>query len=302
MRVGVIDIGTNSTRLFVADVVYGELRPVERRSIVTRLGEGVDATGVLGDAPQQRVLSTLATYVLRMDDHRCARRAAIMTSAVRDAHNGAAFAEVVRDTHGLDARTLSGDEEAQLTFRGATTGRSAEEQERLVVADIGGGSTELVTPHFHVSTQVGVVRHSERHIANDPPLPSELAALRADVREQFDRELPGPVRAGTSSAVAVAGTATSSAAIDLGLTEYDANRVEGHRLTRARTEAMLDELATVPLGRRQRIPGLHPDRAPTIVTGLAILLEVLDAFALDGFEASDHDILWGMSLKLAAEA
>ncbi|MGH2949929.1 MAG: Ppx/GppA phosphatase family protein, partial [Solirubrobacteraceae bacterium] len=181
-RVAVVDMGTNSTRLLVAEVDGGGLRELRRESIVTRLGEGVDATGRLGDAPQERVLAALERFApaVRAADV----RTAVMTSAVRDAANGAAFAATVRDRHGLEGRTLSGDEEARLTFLGATAERG---DERLLVIDIGGGSTELVVGErravaFHVSTQVGVVRHTERYLHGDPPRADEMDALAADAR------------------------------------------------------------------------------------------------------------------------
>ena len=170
--------------------------------------------------------------------------------------------------------------------------------------DIGGGSTELVRGArgrigFHASTQIGVVRHSERHLRSDPPAPAELAALCADVDAVLAAAVPAADRAVARAAIAVAGTATSCAAIDLALDPYDAARVEGHVLSRARLEAQLDRLAGLPLAARRDVPGLHPDRAPTIVAGVAVLVRVLDAFGLDAVEMSDRDILWGAALRLA---
>jgi exopolyphosphatase / guanosine-5'-triphosphate,3'-diphosphate pyrophosphatase len=213
-----------------------------------------------------------------------------MTSAVRDAANGAQFAERVAREYGLEARTLTGDEEARLTFRGATVAR--DDAGPLLVIDIGGGSTELVVGTrgavtFHASTQNGVVRHTERHLHHDPPTPDELAALAADVHV--------PV-ASAGAALAVAGTATSCAAIDLELEPYDAARVEGHVLTRARLRELLDRLAGLPLEQRRAVRGLHPDRAATIVAGVVILLRVLEIYGLDNVEVSDRDILWGAAL------
>jgi exopolyphosphatase / guanosine-5'-triphosphate,3'-diphosphate pyrophosphatase len=303
MRVAVVDIGTNSTRLLIADVGPGRrLAEVQRQTVVTRLGEGVDATGRLGEAPQQRVFDVLARYGERMDDAGAERRIAVLTSAVRDAANGRAFTERVRTEHGLDARTLSGDEEARLTYLGATAARDPEDPQELLVIDIGGGSTELVVGArgavgFHVSTQNGVVRHTERHLHGDPPAPEELAALAAEVRESVAAAVPAEVRRRPGAAVAVAGTATSLAAIDLGLEPYDAGRVEGHRIAAARLAELRDRLAGLPLAERREVAGLHPDRAPTIVAGVVILLEVLGAFGLDAVEVSDRDILWGAALE-----
>jgi len=286
-RVAVADIGTNSTRLLVAEVEGGALRELDRRTTVTRLGEGVDRTGRLADEPVARTLRALDSY--RDGIGSAEVRVAVMTSAVRDAANGAGFAARIA-AYGLDARVLSGDEEAQLTYRGATALR--DDAEPLLVIDVGGGSTELVVGtrgqvSFHASTQNGVVRHSERHIHHDPPLPAELTALAADI------EVPV---APAASAVAVAGTATSCAAIDLALEPYDSTKVEGHVLSLARLRQIRDELASVPLDARKRIPGLHPDRAPVIVAGAIILERVLEAYRLEFFEASERDILWGVAL------
>ena len=177
-RVAVVDIGTNSTRLLVAEVEDGTITELQRESIVTRLGEGVDATGRLGDEPQARVFAALDTYAAAIEHHGAGRRIVVMTSAVRDAANGAEFAATVTGRYGLEGRTLSGDDEARLSFLGATTGRDAEDP--LLVIDIGGGSTEMIVGargevDFHVSTQVGVVRHTERHLHSDPPTADELA-------------------------------------------------------------------------------------------------------------------------------
>jgi exopolyphosphatase / guanosine-5'-triphosphate,3'-diphosphate pyrophosphatase len=294
-RVAVVDIGTNSTRLLVADVDGAGIEELQRESIVTRLGEGVDATGRLGEEPKQRVFAALEEFApaVRGADV----RTAVMTSAVRDAANGAEFADIVRDRYGLEGRTLSGDEEARLTFLGATAVRDPGEDTRLLVIDIGGGSTELVVGEhrqvaFHVSTQVGVVRHTERHIHSDPPTREEMDALAADARAVFREVATEPAGA----AVAVAGTATSCASIDLELVPYDPAKVEGHVLTRERLEQLRDRLAAMQLAERRRVAGLHPDRAPTIVAGVIVLLEALSAFSLDRVEVSEHDILWGVAL------
>jgi exopolyphosphatase / guanosine-5'-triphosphate,3'-diphosphate pyrophosphatase len=303
VHVAVVDIGSNSTRLLVADVRDGSVTELDRRTVVTRLGEGVDARGRLGDSPQQRVFVTLEEYAEAIERHRCERRVAVMTSAVRDAANGAEFAAVVRERFGLDARTLTGDEEARLTYLGATAGRD-DETPRLVI-DIGGGSTELVAGvrdrvRFHVSTQAGVVRHTERHLASDPPRPEELEALTADVRGVLAAAVPAPASLGARAAVAVAGTATSCAAIDLELDPYDPAQVEGHVMSLDRLGALLSRLSSVPLAERRTIPGLHPDRAPTIVAGVVILALVLRHFGLDATEVSEHDILRGAALDAAA--
>jgi exopolyphosphatase/guanosine-5'-triphosphate,3'-diphosphate pyrophosphatase len=303
-RVAVVDIGTNSTRLLVAEIEDGAITELQRESIVTRLGEGVDATGRLGDEPQARVFAALDKYAAAIEHHGADRRFVVMTSAVRDAANGADFAATVTGRYGLEGRTLSGEDEARLSFLGATTGRDAEDP--LLVIDIGGGSTEMIvgargTVDFHVSTQVGVVRHTERHLHSDPPTADELAALAADARPALEAAVPAEVRERARAAVAVAGTATSCASIDLELDPYDPAKVEGHTVSRERLEELRDRLGSMPLSERRSVTGLDPARAPTIVAGTVILLEVLGAFGLTGFEASERDILWGVALDSTFE-
>ncbi|HEY1450649.1 MAG TPA: Ppx/GppA phosphatase family protein [Solirubrobacteraceae bacterium] len=314
MRVAVVDIGTNSTRLLIADVDQdgGALEVLVRDSRVTRLGEGVDANGSLAEAAIDRVAQVLSTYREQVEQHECEANMAVLTSAVRDAANGADFAARVRDDYGLDARVLSGDEEAQLTFLGAMSGHAgasgddadADTDTPAVVIDIGGGSTEFVigrnnTSGFHTSLHVGVVRMSERHIHSDPPEPNELQDLAADVRENFEQGLPQHERDSVQRAIAVAGTATSAAAMDQELDPYDPERVNGYTLTLGTVEMLLARLADMDEEKRRNVVGLHPDRAPTIVAGMIVLSEAMRAFELEQVEVSEHDILYGGALRLA---
>jgi exopolyphosphatase/guanosine-5'-triphosphate,3'-diphosphate pyrophosphatase len=305
MRVAVVDIGTNSTRLLIAEVdrETGALEELVRRSQVTRLGDGVDSQGSLSEAAIDRVLVTLADYRSEIDAHECESNLAVLTSAVRDAANGADFAARVRDDFGLDARVLSGDEEAQLTFLGAMSGRGAT-SDPTVVIDIGGGSTEFVIGReqhagFHVSLPAGVVRMSERHIHSDPPEPAELQSLALDVRTILTRGLPAEERASVEHGIAVAGTATSAASIDQELDPYDPARVHGYVLMLATVEMLLARLAGMTEAQRREVVGLDPNRAPTIVAGMVLLSEALRAFDLEQVEISEHDILHGGALRLA---
>ncbi len=304
MRVGVVDIGTNSTRLLIADVDGdGTLEERHRESIVTRLGANVDATGCLQEDAMRRVFDTLAHYRELIDEHGVTTTTAVLTSAVRDAANGPDFTAVVRERYGLDARTIGGDEEAALTFAGATSERADNHREVLVV-DIGGGSTEFVVGHagevdFHVSTQAGVVRQTERHIDHDPPRREEIGALRREVAQIIRDNVPADRRSTVALGIAVAGTATSCAAIELALDPYDREHVHGHVLRRSICAGILNQLARLTDSERRAVIGLQPDRAPTIVAGVAMLLEVFDAFGLDAIEVSEHDILRGAALRLA---
>jgi exopolyphosphatase/guanosine-5'-triphosphate,3'-diphosphate pyrophosphatase len=227
----------------------------------------------------------------------------VLTSAVRDARNGAAFAARVRNEFGLDARVLTGDEEARLTFRGAMSGRPAP-TEPTVVIDIGGGSTEFVIGvrsevRFHTSLHAGVVRMSERHIHSDPPEAQELQELALDARATYLDGLPPDVREPVRRGIAVAGTATSAASIDQELDPYDPAKVHGYPLLLATVEMLLARLADLDEEERQKVTGLDPRRAPTIVAGMILLEEAIGAFALDEVEVSEHDILHGGVLLLS---
>jgi exopolyphosphatase / guanosine-5'-triphosphate,3'-diphosphate pyrophosphatase len=298
--VAVLDLGTNSTRLLVAEVADGRVQELERRSTVTRLGDGVDAGGRLSDEAMERVYEVLEEYRNAYGELGARQVVAIATSAVRDARNGEDFREELRSRFGVEARVLPGDEEARLTFLGATTGRTGDAL--ALVVDIGGGSTELVVgrpgedPVFHVSTQLGVVRQTERHLSHDPPKPEELDALSLEAGQVIGDQVPEEARRGVELGIAVAGTATSLAAIDQELEPYDPERVQGHPLRRDACRRMLDDLSRVGLERRREVPGLHPDRAPTIVAGTVILLEAMRAFGLEEMEASEADLLHGAAL------
>ncbi len=309
MRVAVVDIGTNSTRLLVADVTAdGALTERERRTKVTRLGDRLGETGLLSDDAMARVLATLAEYQAVIEREGAERAVAVLTSAVRDAANGEDFLARVRGaSEGLDARVIAGGEEARLTFRGATSERISGDATPTLVIDVGGGSTELVVGtgddvSFHVSTQAGVVRHTERHLGTDPPTPNELRALAADVRSTYAEAVPEAVRRTAGAAIAVAGTATSLGAIDLDLVHYEARLVHGHLVSLTACRRILERLAALPEAERREVRGLHPDRAPTIVAGVVMVIEALELFGLDAIVVSDHDILRGAALEVVHQA
>ena len=303
MRIAVVDIGTNSTRLLLADVAAdGSITELARRSEVTRLGVGVDSSGVLSDEAMERVFKTLDDYSAMIEELGGAdQRRAVLTSATRDAANGAEFTRQVAERYQLDARAIPGEQEAQLSFLGATSGRDPDDGSQIVVVDIGGGSTELIIGHgrtvgFHVSTQLGVVRQSERHIANDPPTTAEIAELKAEIDEVLAAGVPQAEREHVTTIVAVAGTATSMAAIDLELEPYDPDAVHGYRVSLERCREIAARMASMPESERREVAGLHPDRAPTILAGTQILVRVIEAFGLDAVEVSEHDILYGVAL------
>jgi exopolyphosphatase/guanosine-5'-triphosphate,3'-diphosphate pyrophosphatase len=251
----------------------------------------------------ERVFAALATYRAIIDDNNVDAVTGVLTSAVRDARNGAAFTRAVNDRYAIGARTITGDEEARLTYLGATDDRAPDEDAttRRVVVDVGGGSTELVVGHgatvdFHVSTQAGVVRQTERFLRSDPPRPEALQQLQDEAREIFAAAVPPDVRATVTQGIAVAGTATSCAAILQDLDPYDPAKVHGFRLLRAQVEMLLPRLAAMTVEERRHVTGLHPDRAQAIVAGVILLLEAMRTFDLGEVEVSEHDILRGAAL------
>ncbi len=305
VRRAVVDIGTNSTRLLVADVEDGRVGDVlARRTEITRLGAGVDADGRLSEEAMQRVYWVLDDYRKMIDEYGAHDAVAVLTSAVRDAANGQQFSDTVRERWGIEPHVLTGDEEARLTFLGATSERDPDDQTPTLVIDIGGGSTEFVIGvgremSFHVSNQAGVVRQTERHLHSDPPTAEEQAALAADAREILSAGVPERWRRDVGHAIAVAGTATSLASIAQELVPYDPDKVEGFVLSADECRRLRERLAGLTLAERRQVPGLHPDRAPTIVAGAIILLVTLELFGLDQIEVSEHDILRGAALGLA---
>jgi exopolyphosphatase/guanosine-5'-triphosphate,3'-diphosphate pyrophosphatase len=305
VRIAVIDMGTNSTRLLVADVEDGRVEEIERRTTVTRLGRGVDLSRQLCADAIDDVCEAVGSYIAIYQELGAERISPIATSAVRDAINADAFLAELRERFALDARVLTGDEEAGLTYLGATAGREpGNPAGNTLVFDIGGGSTELICGRgreiaFHSSLQIGTVRHTERYLSTDPPTAGAMEELAADVRFEVDRAVGSEPGAVAEYGIAVAGTPTSLAAIDLGIDPYDPDQVHGHKLSLTEISKMLSRLAAMTLPERLKVPGLHAGRAPTIVAGVVILVEVMRAFGLEEIEASERDILWGSALATA---
>jgi exopolyphosphatase/guanosine-5'-triphosphate,3'-diphosphate pyrophosphatase len=289
VRVAAVDLGTNTTRLLVADVEDGRIDEVHRETRITRLGEGVDARHRLLPVPIARARNALTDYRRTLERLGAERTLAVATSAVRDAENGEAFLGEVEWSYGFTTRLLSGDEEAELTRRGVDPKPGA------LVVDIGGGSTELIVDDFHTSLDIGSVRYTERCVHTDPPDPQELDEISRAVHTILEEH----VQVKAQSAIGVAGTVTTLAALDLGLEQYDRERVHGHRLTTAAARTQLARLAALPLHERRELPAIEPERAPVIVAGAVILVSILDHFGLDEIEVSERDILDGIALAAA---
>jgi exopolyphosphatase / guanosine-5'-triphosphate,3'-diphosphate pyrophosphatase len=292
-RVAVVDLGTNSTRLLVADVENGAVHELDRRLEVTRLGEGVDARRQLLPQAIARVRNVLGDYRRRAEELGAERTLAFATSAVRDAENGEAFLGEVEWSYGFETRLLSGHEEALVTFRGVVTGREVEEG--TLVIDVGGGSTELILGgpggvSFHESYDLGCVRLTER-------FPGDPGGAGEHVREVLAAGVPADVH--PLRAIGVAGTITQLATLDLGLEREEPDLVHGHRLTTETVEHLLERLAAMPVDAIRHERGMNPDRAPVIVAGAVVVLETLRHFRLAELEVSEHDNMHGAALVAA---
>jgi exopolyphosphatase/guanosine-5'-triphosphate,3'-diphosphate pyrophosphatase len=294
-RVAAVDLGTNSTRLLVADVEGDELAEVTRRLTITRLGEGVDERRRLLPVPIARVRNCLSEYRRELESLGATRTLCIATSSVRDAENGAAFLGEIEWSYGFTTQLLTGTEEAAMMIRGVTAGRPPLDD--TLVVDIGGGSTELVRAvagdvAFATSLDVGCVRVTERFLGSDPPTRPELAAAGAYVRSLLPQ-------LEASAAIGVAGTVTTLATIDLGDAVYDPERTHGHRISLASVEEQLARLAALTTEERLTVPGIEPGRAGVIVAGVVVLREVLTAYGLDEIEVSERDVLHGAAFAAA---
>jgi exopolyphosphatase / guanosine-5'-triphosphate,3'-diphosphate pyrophosphatase len=301
-RVAAVDIGTNSTRLLVADVDDGRIIDLERETRITRLGEGVDERRRLLPVPIARVRNVLTDYRHAAETLGAERTLAIATSAVRDAENGEAFLGEIEWSYGFATRLLTGHDEALMTYRGVTSDRELDSG--TVIVDIGGGSTELVAGgpdgvRWHNSLDIGSVRLTERFLHGDPPTQDELDACAQAARSLLAERVPDEIRDSVVSAIGVAGTITSIAALALGLNEYDRERVHGSSLTADALALQLERLAAVPLAERRTMRPLDPERAPVIVAGAVIAREAMAFFGVDTLEISERDILDGAALAAA---
>ncbi|MGD2102448.1 MAG: Ppx/GppA phosphatase family protein [Acidimicrobiia bacterium] len=288
-NVGVVDIGTNSMRLLITD---GESE-TGRWVVVTGLGEGVDATGALSDEAMARTIEVLGRYGALMDDNRVERRAAVATSATRDAANRDDFLHRATQALGVTPRVIGGAEEGRLSYSGATLDLPPGAE--WVVSDIGGGSTEFVTNSWARSIDIGSVRLTDRMLSDRPARPSEVASAREHVLGLFDG-----VDTQGADVVGVAGTWTSLAAIDLGLAVYDRRLVHHRHIDRASLDEMIGRLAAMTLEETGAIPSLDPARAPVILAGAVVAGCVLEIAGVASALVSERDSLDGLASELVA--
>ncbi|WP_336207972.1 Ppx/GppA phosphatase family protein [Nonomuraea sp. LPB2021202275-12-8] len=314
MRVAAVDCGTNSVRLLVADIGDDTLTDIERRMEIVRLGQGVDRTGRLAPDALERTFAAMRTYRKLIDQHGVTATRVVATSATRDAANRQEFVDGVREIFGVEPEVVSGAEEAELSFTGATRGlvRLSPETEvpqgplpPYLVVDIGGGSTEFVVGSAHaeaaVSVDIGCVRLTERHLrdAGDPPSAPALEAVVADIEAALDRvEAEVPVRR-AHTLVGLAGSVTTVAGIALDLPAYDPERIHHTRLTAEQVHEVTRRLLSMTHGERAAVPVMHPGRVDVIGVGALILDRIVRRFAFPQVVVSEHDILDGIAWSKA---
>ncbi|MFZ6005241.1 MAG: exopolyphosphatase [Actinomycetota bacterium] len=298
-----IDCGTNSTRLLISEGKGRTRRALDRQATITRLGAGVDATGRLDPAAIDRTIAVLRSYKEAIDAHGASAIRMTATSAARDASNADAFFDAAEAAIGVRPELISGEEEGELSFSGATAELDPADGPFLVV-DIGGGSTELIVGTNHLeavrSIDVGCVRLSEKHLASDPPAPEELSNAIGEAISEIDdvlREIPLVHAART--VVGLAGTVTTVAAVEMGLSEWDRDAIHHFRLTRAAAEDVFRTLATEALDDRVFNPGLEAARADVIVGGCCVLVALFRTLGIDEMLVSEADILDGLVFSLA---
>ena len=307
VRAAAIDCGTNSLRLLVADVdpAAGTLADVDRRMEIVRLGQGVDATGRLAPAALTRTLRALRSYAVVVTAAGASAVRMVATSATRDAANAADFVSGVRAVLGVDPEVLSGDEEALLSFTGATTELAGGEAAApYLVADIGGGSTEFVlgdeaAVSGAVSVDIGCVRMTERRLHGNPPTPAEVAAARADIGAALDAVAAKIAVTDARTLVGLAGSVTTVAALALGLDAYDADRIHHARIGAGQVREQTARLLAQSHAERARLGVMHPGRVDVIAGGALVLEAIMTRFGFSEVLASEHDILDGIAWSLA---
>lgn len=309
-RVAAVDCGTNSIRLLVADIDTGtgELTDLDRRMTIVRLGQGVDRTGRLAPEALERTLAACREYAAVIEEHGVERIRFVATSASRDAENRDDFVRGVVDILGVEPEVITGDEEAALSFTGAT--KELAVRDSCLVVDIGGGSTEFVVGDDEVraarSVDIGCVRLTERHllhdgVLSDPPAASEVAALRADIEAALDlAEKTVPLRE-ARTLVGLAGSVTTVAAVALGLTAYDPAAIHRSRVPFAQVRAITDRMLQATHAERAAIPVMHPGRVDVIGAGALILLSIMERTGAAEVVVSEHDILDGIAWDLARD-
>lgn len=306
-RYAAIDCGTNAIRLLIADVHSGELVELDRRMLTVRLGEGIDATGEFAPAALARTFAAVDEYAEQIAASGATAVRMVATSASRDARNADEFIEGVRTRLGIEPEVVSGTQEAELSFLGAVRGLASSLMSPVLVADIGGGSTELIlgdSPSARIdasySMDIGCVRMTERHLHGDPPTPGEVHATVATINAALDEALAQVPVGEVASFVGLAGSVTTVAALALGLPEYDSAAIHGSVTTQAQVDAVTERLLAMTREQRAAEPVMHPGRVDVIAGGALVLRELLARLPVDRVIAGETDILDGIVYRLSA--
>lgn len=307
MRVAAIDCGTNSIRLLIADTDGTALTDVVREMRVVRLGQGVDATGAFAPEALERTFAAIDEYAELITDHGAEHVRFVATSATRDAANRETFFAGVRERLSIDAEVITGEEEAELSFIGATAGLGASVDYPALVMDLGGGSTELVLGTDVVdsafSMDIGCVRMTERHMHSNPPSEQEIVAAVADIDEWYDRACQTVETSQARTLVGVAGTITTVTAAYLDLPAYDPHAIHGAKLEVDRTLDTCQKLAAMTREERAALPYMHPGRVDVIGAGATVFSRLITRIVADApgltIRTSETDILDGIALGVA---
>ena len=305
MRVAAIDCGTNSIRLLIADITNGTLTDVVRTMVIVRLGEGVDKTGEFSQAALERTFAAIETFAALISQHQPEQVRFVATSASRDVSNRSEFVAGIVSRLGIEPDIISGDEEAELSFLGATADLINFNDPPVapyLVIDIGGGSTEFVLgttgPIAAISTNVGCVRMTERHLKSDPATPQEIAAATSDIDAAIDAAYAGVPIAQANSLIGLAGSVTTVAAIALGLSEYDSVAIHGSRISAQDVHRVTQDLLAMTRAERAKLGPMHEGRIDVIGSGALVLDRIMVRTGLKQVVVSERDILDGIARGL----
>ena len=306
MRVAAIDCGTNSIRLLIADIENGNLTDVVRQMIIVRLGEGVDKTGEFSSAALERTFAAVDEYAKLIELHQPERIKFVATSASRDVSNREVFVAGIKSRLGIEPSVISGDEEARLSFLGATADLLTDEKAPkapYLVVDIGGGSTEFVlgdtSPQQALSTNVGCVRMTERHLVGDPPTAKQIAAATKDIDAAIEQAGQVVDLTKAKSLIGLAGSVTTVAALALGLKAYKSEVIHGSRISAQQVHEVASELLAMPRAKRAELGPMHPGRVDVIGGGALVLDRIMQKTGIAEVVVSERDILDGIARDLA---
>jgi len=306
MRVAAIDCGTNSIRLLIADITDGTLIDVIRAMVIVRLGEGVDKTGEFSQGALGRTFAALDSFEALIREHNPERIRFVATSASRDVSNRAEFVSGIKSRLGIEPDVISGDEEAELSFIGATAdllNQVNPPEAPYLVIDIGGGSTEFVlgtsAPTESISTNIGCVRMTERNLTSDPPTTAQIAAATADVDAAIDQAFQVVPIAQAKSLIGLAGSVTTVAALALGLSEYDSEKIHGSRISAKAVHQVTQDLLHMKRADRAALGPMHEGRIDVIGGGALVLDRIMQRTGIREVLVSERDILDGIARNLA---